>query len=318
MSVSTLPTLADLHAARERIAPWIHRTPVLTCETFNAMSGASLFFKCENFQKAGAFKSRGAVNAVFSLSDAEAARGVATHSSGNHGMALARAAACRGINCTVVMPETAPQPKIDAVKGYGGAVRFCAPTNSAREAALAEVLEEHAAVFVAPYDDARVIAGQGSCAMELLEQVPDLDAVIAPVGGGGLISGTAIACRGMAPDMKIYAGEPAQADDAYRSLAAGRRIVEDAPDTIADGLKASLGELNWQIISTHVEAIFRVEETEIIEAMRLTWQRMKIVIEPSCAVPLAAILANPAAFAGQRIGVILTGGNVDLNRLPWL
>jgi len=318
MSASTLPTLADLNATRERIAPWIHRTPVLTCETFNAMSGATLFFKCENFQKAGAFKSRGAVNAVFSLSDAQATRGVATHSSGNHGMALARAAACRGIECTVVMPETAPQPKIDAVKGYGGDVRFCAPTNSAREAALNAVLEERGAVFVAPYDDARVIAGQGSCAMELLEQVPDLDAVIAPVGGGGLISGTAIACRGMAPDVKIYAGEPAQADDAYRSLAAGKRIVEDAPDTIADGLKASLGELNWQIISTHIQAIFRVEEAEIVEAMRLTWQRMKIVIEPSCAVPLAAILANPEVFAGQRIGVILTGGNVDLNRLPWL
>jgi len=318
MSASTLPTLADLNAARERIAPWIHRTPVLTCETFDAMSGATLFFKCENFQKAGAFKSRGAVNAVFSLSDAQATRGVATHSSGNHGMALARAAACRGIECTVVMPETAPQPKIDAVKGYGGDVRFCAPTNSAREAALNAVLEERGAVFVAPYDDARVIAGQGSCAMELLEQVPDLDAVIAPVGGGGLISGTAIACRGMAPDVKIYAGEPAQADDAYRSLAAGKRIVEDAPDTIADGLKASLGELNWQIISTHIQAIFRVEEAEIVEAMRLTWQRMKIVIEPSCAVPLAAILANPEVFAGQRIGVILTGGNVDLNRLPWL
>ena len=318
MTRALLPELADLKTARERIAPWIHRTPVLTCETFDAMSGASLFFKCENFQKAGAFKSRGAVNAVFSLSDEDAARGVATHSSGNHGMALARAAACRGIDCTVVMPETAPQPKIDAVKGYGGDVRFCAPTNSAREAALNAVLEEHDAVFVAPYDDARVIAGQGSCAMELLEQVPDLDGIIAPVGGGGLVGGTAIACRGLAPNMKIYAGEPAQADDAYRSLAAGERLVEDAPNTIADGLKASLGVLNWQIISTHVDAIFRAEEADIIEAMRLTWQRMKIVIEPSCAVPLASILAHPDVFAGQRIGVILTGGNVDLTRLPWL
>ncbi len=314
----SVPTLADLHSARERIAPWIHRTPVLTCETFDVMSGASLFFKCENFQKAGAFKSRGAVNAVFSLGQAEAARGVATHSSGNHGMALARAAACRGIDCTVVMPETAPQPKIDAVRGYGGEIRFCAPTNSARENTLAAVLDERNAVFVPPYDDARVIAGQGSCAMELLEQVPDLDGVIAPVGGGGLISGTAIACRGLADDICIYAGEPAQADDAFRSLAAGARIVENAPDTIADGLKASLGELNWQIISTHVEAIFRVEEAEIIEAMRLTWERMKIVIEPSCAVPLAAILAHPQPFAGRRIGVILTGGNVDLKQLPWV
>lgn len=312
------PSFDDVCRARERIAPWIHRTPVLTCETFDAMTGASLFFKCENFQKAGAFKTRGAVNAVFSLSDADAARGVATHSSGNHGMALARAAACRGIGCTVVMPDTAPQPKIDAVRGYGGDVRFCAPSNSARETTLAAVLDEHNAVFVPPYDDARVIAGQGSCAMELLEQVPELDAVIAPIGGGGLISGTAIACHGLAPGMSVYAGEPAQADDAYRSLAAGRRIVEDAPDTIADGLKASLGELNWQIVSSRVEAIFRAEETGIVDAMRLTWERMKIVIEPSCAVPLAAILAHPQSFEGRRVGVILTGGNVDLKRLPWI
>ncbi|GAB3684860.1 pyridoxal-phosphate dependent enzyme [Salinisphaera aquimarina] len=312
-----IPTIDDLHAARTRIAPWIHRTPVLTCDTLDRMSGASLFFKCENFQKTGAFKARGAVNAVFSLTDTQAAQGVATHSSGNHGMALARAAACRGIACTVVMPKTAPQPKIDAVRGYGGNVLFCEPTNSAREAALQTVIEQSGAIFVAPFNDAAVIAGQGSCALELLEQMPDLDAIIAPVGGGGLISGTAIACKSTAEGMKVYAAEPAQADDAYRSLKAGQRLVEDAPDTIADGLRASLGPLTWQIIQAHVDDIFLASEADIVAAMRLIWQRMKIVIEASCALPLAAILNNPETFAGQRVGVILTGGNVDLSRLPW-
>ncbi|WP_353250690.1 pyridoxal-phosphate dependent enzyme [Salinisphaera sp. T31B1] len=311
------PSLDDLQRARSRIAPWIHRTPVLTSETFDRMSGASLFFKCENFQKAGAFKSRGAVNAVFSLTDDQARRGVATHSSGNHGMALARAAACRGIACTVVMPRTAPRAKIDAVRGYGADIVFCQPTNTARAEAVADVLEKTGAEFVHPFDDSRVIAGQGSCALELLEQVPDLDAVIAPIGGGGLISGTAIACRGIRPSLSVYAGEPANADDAWRSLAAGRRLVEDAPDTIADGLKASLGELTWSIVSSEVDAIFRASEAQIVDAMRLTWERMKIVIEPSCAVPLAAVLAQPEPFAHRRVGVILTGGNVDLACLPW-
>ncbi|MBO9470836.1 pyridoxal-phosphate dependent enzyme [Endozoicomonas sp. G2_2] len=313
----SLPTFDDVCRAQARIAPWIHRTPVLTSATFDRMTGAQLLFKCENFQKAGAFKSRGAVNAVFGLSEAEARRGVATHSSGNHGMALARAAACRGIVCTVVMPETAPQAKIDAVRGYGGQIVFCEPRNAARQETLDAVIADSGANFVPPYDDARVIAGQGSCAKELLEDVPDLDIVIAPVGGGGLISGTALSARALSPATRVIAAEPANADDAKRSREAGARLVEDAPNTIADGLKASIGELTWQFVASKIDDILLADEHEIIEAMRLTWQRMKIIIEPSCAVPLAAILRHRDVFAGKRVGVILTGGNVDLQRLPW-
>ncbi|MES1945739.1 serine racemase [Salinisphaera sp. C84B14] len=312
-----LPDYDDVCRAHERIAPWIHRTPILTSATFDAMTGATLFFKCENFQKAGAFKSRGAVNAVFGLDEADARRGVATHSSGNHGMALARAAACRGIDCTVVMPETAPRAKVAAVRGYGGSVVFCAPRNTARQQTLDEIVAESGANVVPPYDDARVIAGQGTCAKELLEDVEGLDMVIAPIGGGGLVAGTALSCRALSPTTRLLAAEPANADDAYRSLAAGERLVEDAPDTIADGLKASLGELNWDIVRRHVDAILLAQEAAIVEAMHLIWQRMKIIIEPSCALPLATILHHPKRFAGQRAGVILTGGNVDLDRLPW-
>lgn len=313
----TLPTFEDVQSARRRVAPWTHRTPVLTSATFDAMTGAQLFFKCENLQKAGSFKARGASNAVFMLDDMRARRGVATHSSGNHGMALARAAACRAISCTVVMPETAPQPKIDAVRGYGGEIVFCAPSNSDRRDTLAAIIETSGANVVAPYDDTRVIAGQGSCALELLEDVPGLDIVIAPVGGGGLISGTVLACRGASPTTRVLAGEPAHADDAHRSLRAGERIVEDAPNTIADGLKASLGELTWPFLRDGVDDVLLAQEREIIESMRLTWQRMKIVIEPSAAVPLATIFKHRDLFAGQRVGVILTGGNVALDRLPW-
>ena len=313
----TPPTFDDVRRARERIAPWIHHTPVLTSATFDAMSGARLCFKCENLQKAGAFKSRGAVNAVFGLSDAEAARGVATHSSGNHGMALARAAACRGIEATVVMPDTAPRAKIEAVRGYGGHIVFCEPRNAARQDTLDAVVADSGANVVPPYDDARVIAGQGSCAAELLDDVADLDIVIAPIGGGGLISGTVLSCRALSPATRVIAAEPANADDARRSLDAGRRLIEDAPDTIADGLKASLGELTWQFVSRQVHDILLAEEDEIVAAMRLIWQRMKLVVEPSCAVPLATILRHAEVFAGRRVGVILTGGNVDLDRLPW-
>lgn len=313
----TLPTDAELTAARERIAPWIHRTPVLTCDTLDSMTGASLFFKCENFQKTGAFKARGATNAVFSLTDTVAARGVATHSSGNHGQALARAAACRGIPATVVMPETAPIPKSDAVRGYGANIVFCKPTNAARASTLADTVAETGAEFIPPYNDRRVIAGQASCAAEMLEDVADLDAIIAPIGGGGLISGTILACRDAAPSVSIYAGEPAAADDAFRSLGTGTLVQNDASETIADGLKASLGDITWPIVRDHVAGIVPVDEDEIVAAMRLIWQRMKIIIEPSCAVALAAILTARPQFAGQRIGVILTGGNVDLDRLPW-
>jgi threonine dehydratase len=255
---------------------------------------------------------------VFGLEEADARRGVATHSSGNHGMALARAAACRGIECTVVMPETAPRAKVDAVRGYGGQVVFCAPRNTARQQTLDEIVAASGANVVPPYDDVRVIAGQGTCAKELLEDIEDLDIVIAPIGGGGLVSGTALSCRALSPRTKVLAGEPANADDAHRSVKAGERLVEDAPDTIADGLKASLGELNWRIVTRDVDDILLASEEAIVKAMRLIWQRMKIIVEPSCAVPLATILHHPERFAAQRVGVILTGGNVDLDRLPWL
>ena len=312
-----IPTFADLLIANERIKPYIHRTPVLTSSYINDLVGAELFFKCENFQKAGAFKARGASNAVFGLSDDQAAKGVATHSSGNHGTCLAYAAGRRGIACTVVMPRTAPQAKKDAVKGYGGVVVECEPSTTSREAVFAGVVAKSGAEFVHPYNDPRVIAGQGTCSKELIEQVAGLDAVVAPVGGGGMVSGTCLSLSNLAPKIKIYAAEPKQADDAYRSFKAGHIIADDAPNTVADGLKVPLKELTWHFVSKHVADIFTTSEQEIIDAMLLMWKRMKIVVEPSSAVPLAAILKNKKHFAGQRIGVIVTGGNVDLEKLPW-
>ena len=312
-----IPTFADLLIAHERIKPYIHRTPVLTSSYINDLVGAELFFKCENFQKAGAFKARGASNAVFGLSDDQAAKGVATHSSGNHGTCLAYAAGRRGIACTVVMPRTAPQAKKDAVKGYGGVVVECEPSTTSREAVFAGVVAKSGAEFVHPYNDPRVIAGQGTCSKELIEQVAGLDAVVAPVGGGGMVSGTCLSLSNLAPKIKIYAAEPKQADDAYRSFKAGHIIADDAPNTVADGLKVPLKELTWHFVSKHVADIFTTSEQEIIDAMLLMWKRMKIVVEPSSAVPLAAILKNKKHFAGQRIGVIVTGGNVDLEKLPW-
>ena len=317
LSAGDIPTLADMLVAHERIRPHVHRTPVLTSRAIDEAAGAELFFKCENFQKAGAFKARGASNAVFGLSDAEAARGVATHSSGNHGLCLAYAARRRGIPCTVVMPRTAPQAKKDAVAAYGGRVVECEPSTSSREAVFAEVVAETGAEFVHPYNDARVIAGQATCSKELIEQVPGLDAVIAPIGGGGMVSGTCLTLSSLAPDVEIHAAEPAQADDAARSLHAGKIIAYDAPETIADGLKVPLKALTWHFVSRHVKGIHTVSEEEIVAAMRLIWARMKIVMEPSSAVSLAAVLKNPDVFAGRRVGVIITGGNVDLGRLPW-
>ncbi len=313
-----ISTFEDVQAAHEGIKPYIHRTPVLTSSYFNGQSGAELFFKCENFQKAGAFKVRGASNAVFGLDEAQAAKGVATHSSGNHALSLSYAASRRGIGATVVMPGTAPEAKKAAVRGYGGKIIECAPSTVAREAALEAVVAETGADFVHPYNDHRVIAGQGTCALELVEEVGGLDAVVAPIGGGGMISGCCLTLSAVAPETKVYAAEPKNADDAYRSLEAGHIIEDDAPQTIADGLKVSLRERTWHFVSTCVADILLATEDEIIEAMRLTWQRMKIVIEPSSAVALAVILKNPKVFAGRRIGVILTGGNVDLNKLPWL
>ncbi len=312
-----IPTLDDMLVARARIAPHIHRTPVLTSRFLNELTGAELFFKCENLQKAGAFKARGASNAVFGLSDEQAARGVATHSSGNHGTCLSYAAGRRGIPCTVVMPRTAPQAKKDAVRGYGGRVVECEPSTSSREAVFAEVVAATGAEFVHPYNDWRVIAGQATCSAELIEQVEGLDAVVAPIGGGGMISGTCLTLSNLAPGVKIYAAEPEQADDAYRSFKAGHIIADDAPETVADGLKVPLKELTWHFVKSHVTDILTASDPEIVEAMKLIWKRMKIVMEPSSAVPLATILKNPETFAGKRVGIIITGGNVDLDRLPW-
>lgn len=312
------PAFEDMAAAHERIRPHIHRTPVLTSEALDAMTGAELVFKCENFQKGGAFKARGACNAVFGLPDAAAARGVITHSSGNHGLSLAYAAGRRGIPATVVMPRNAAQPKKDAVAGYGGRIVECDPATTAREAACAEAQRETGAEFVHPYDDPRVIAGQATCARELMEQVGGLDMVMAPIGGGGLVSGTCLTLSTLAPEVEIVAAEPKNADDAARSLRAGRLIADDAPQTIADGLRTPLKPLTWGFVRAHVSDILTATEDQIVAAMKLVWTRMKIVIEPSSAVPLAAILANPVRLRGKRIGVILTGGNVDLDRLPWV
>ncbi|SFR46754.1 beta-hydroxyaspartate dehydratase BhcB [Litoreibacter janthinus] len=317
-SEAILPTFDDVIVAHERIKPYIHRTPVLTSRFMNELTGAKLFFKCENFQKAGAFKVRGASNAVFGLSEAEAAKGVATHSSGNHALSLSYAAGQRGIPCHVVMPNTAPEAKKAAVRGYGGLITECEPSTSSREAVFAEVQSRTGANFVHPYNDPRVIAGQATCSRELLEQVEGLEAIIAPIGGGGMISGCCLTLSRLAPKMEIYAAEPEQADDAYRSFKAGRIIADDAPVTVADGLKVPLKENTWHFVSRYVTDILTASEEEIIEAMKLTWQRMKIVMEPSCAVPLATILKNPATFRGKRVGVIITGGNVDLDKLPWM
>ena len=313
-----IPTFDDVIAAHARIRPYIHRTPVLTSSYLNELTGAELFFKCENFQKAGAFKVRGACNAVFGLADDKLARGVATHSSGNHALSLSYAAGRRGTPCTVVMPRTAPQAKKDAVRGYGGVIVECEPSTSSREAVFAEMVAKTGADFVHPYNDSRVIAGQATCSRELMEQVEGLECLVAPIGGGGMISGTCPTVSSTAPGVKIYAAEPQQADDAYRSFKAGHIIADDAPVTVADGLKVPLKDLTWHFVKNYVTDILTASEAEIIEAMKLTWTRMKIVIEPSCAVPLATILKNPDVFRGRRVGVIITGGNVDLDTLPWM
>jgi threonine dehydratase len=312
------PTIKDVREAFDRIQPYVHRTPVLTCSTLNEMCDAEIFFKCENFQKVGAFKIRGATNGVFSLSKEEASRGVATHSSGNHGAALARAAGWRGVKAYVVMPENVPQIKRDAVGDYGAEIIFCKPTVKARDEGLAKVLERTGAALIHPYNDYRVISGQGTVALELCEEIPELDMVMTPVGGGGLLSGTAITLNALAPKTHVIAAEPERADDAFRSFHAGKIIPVDNPDTIADGLRTSLGDLTFPIIKRYVQDIITVSEEGIVAAMRTIWERMKIVVEPSASVPLGALLTKRAEFSGKRIGVILTGGNVDLANLPWV
>ena len=317
-----IPTFQDMLAAHERVKPYIHRTPVLTSTYVNTLAGCEIFFKCENFQKAGAFKVRGASNAVFGLSDAEAENGVCTHSSGNHALSLSYAAGRRGIPCNVVMPRTAPEAKKAAVRGYGGTITECEPSTSSREEVFAQVQARTGGNFVHPYNDPRVIAGQGTCSREFLDQMDDfggkLDMIVAPIGGGGMISGTCLTLSHLAPEVQVIAAEPEQADDAYRSFKAGHIIADDAPDTVADGLKVPLKDLTWHFVKNHVSDILTASDPEIVEAMKLIWQRMKIVVEPSSAVPLATILKTPDVFAGKRVGVILTGGNVDLAKLPWL
>ena len=313
-----IPTFDDVLAARQRIEPHIHRTPVLTSEFMNDLTGAELFFKCENLQKAGAFKARGASNAVFGLSDQLAAKGVATHSSGNHGLCLSYAAGRRGIPVSVVVPRTAPEAKKEAMRGYGATVVECEPSTTSREQVFADVVAKSGADFVHPYNDPRVIAGQGTCSLELHEDVGPLDAIVAPIGGGGMISGTCLTLSNVSPDTKIFAAEPEQADDAYRSFKAGHIIADDAPVTVADGLKVPLKDLTWHFVSNHVSDILLCSEQEIIDAMFIIWQRMKIVMEPSSAVTLATILKNKQTFAGKRVGLVITGGNVDLKKLPWM
>ncbi len=312
-----IPDIDDVIEAHERIKPYIHQTPVLTSSTIDEISGAQLFFKCENFQKTGVFKARGASNAVFGLTAEVAKRGVTTHSSGNHALSLSYAAGRRGIPVTVVMPHTAPQPKKDAVIGYGGTIVECEPSTTSREAAISKIVEKTGAEFIHPYNDPRVIAGQATCSLELLDQVENLDMISAPIGGGGMISGTCLTLSNIAPDVKIYAAEPLNADDAARSFRAGHIIADDAPETIADGLKVPLKDLTWHFVKNHVTDILIATEDEIIAAMKLVWKRMKIVVEPSSAVPLATILKNCDLFEGKRVGIIITGGNVDLDALPW-
>ncbi len=309
--------LDSIRAAHERIRPYIHRTPVLTSERLNEVAGASLFFKCENFQKIGAFKARGATNAVFALDDAIARRGVATHSSGNHGAAVARAAKLRGIPAHIVMPSNSAKVKIRAVESYGAHIVFCEPTEKAREATCAEAIKETGATLIHSFENENVVAGQGTAAVELLEDVSNLDVVMCPVGGGGLLSGTAVAAKSMRPRIKVIAVEPANADDAAQSFRAGRRIVTEKKFTIADGLRTNVGEPNFAIIQRYVDEIVTVSEEAIVSAMRTVWETMKIVIEPSAAVPYAAIVENKIDVSGKRVGIILTGGNVDLDALPW-
>jgi threonine dehydratase len=311
-------TLEDIRAAQARIRDHIRQTPVLTSATLDERSGSRLFFKCENFQQAGVFKARGAHNAVFALPEREAAAGVLTHSSGNHGAALSLAARRRGIPAHIVVPAGASAAKMEAIRRYGGRITVCPATLAEREAAAARIREETGAQLVHPYDDPLIVAGQGTAALELLAEVPDLEAVMAPVGGGGLLSGTALAAKGLRPAMKVYGAEPAGADDAARSLAAGRLLPQDNPRTIADGLRTSLGRITFPILRDHLEGILTVSEEEIVEALRLVWQVMKIVIEPSSAVPVAAVLRPGGPLRGRRVGIILSGGNVDLDRLPWL
>ncbi|CAN5142264.1 pyridoxal-phosphate dependent enzyme [soil metagenome] len=312
-----IPTFQDIDEAHERILPYIHFTPVLTSDTINDFTGAKVWFKCENLQKIGAFKIRGALNAVLLLPPEFKEKGVATHSSGNHAQALARAARQNGLKAYIVMPENAPKAKKNAVIGYGAEVTTCIPTLEARETKLQELVDKTGATFIHPYNNYRVIAGQATAAYELLQEIADLDIIITPIGGGGLISGTALIAHYVSPDTQVIGGEPSGADDAFQSLKAGKIVAKEKPESIADGLLATLGTKPFNIIQKHVSQIITVEEEEIIAAMKMIWERMKIIVEPSASVPLAALLKSKKQFSGKRIGIILSGGNVDLENLPF-
>jgi threonine dehydratase len=316
--VNAAPTFQDIRDAAVRIAPLASHSPAVTSEALDRITGAQLFFKCENFQRTGSSKIRGASNAILQLSDAEAARGVVTHSSGNHASAVACAAQHRGIRADIVMPDNTPMVKRETTEMFGGMIHFCAPTLEAREATMNAIREESGATLIHPYDNPHVIAGQGTAALELVGDVPGLDAVIAPVSGGGLLSGTAIAATSLKPGIRVFGAEPAMADDAARSFHSGKlEAALPGRATIADGLRAILCERTLGIIREHVSDIFTVSEEAIIDAMKLLWRYLKIVIEPSAAVPFAVLMANHESFAGQRVGIILSGGNVDLDKLPW-
>lgn len=307
-------TLTDLTEAHERIKPYIHRTPVLKSEGLNQIAGCEVYFKCENFQKVGAFKARGGMNAVLGLSQAERNRGITTHSSGNHAQAIALAAKLTHSKAYIVMPKNAPSVKVNAVKGYGAEVVFCENTLQAREDTVEKVIQETGACFVHPYNDQRIICGQATAALELFEELPTApDFLLTPVGGGGLLSGSALAAHFLSPETTVIGTEPEGADDAYRSFHAGKLIPQVDPQTVADGLRTSLGSMTFGIIQEHVSDILLVNDEEIIEAMKLIWQRMKIIIEPSCAVPFAALLRNKEKFQGKSVAIILSGGNVDIN-----
>lgn len=305
---------SDIEQAANRIAPYIHVTPIMTNKSINEQYDLDLFFKCENFQKIGAFKIRGGMNASLQLNATQLSKGIATHSSGNHAQALAFAAKMLGIKAYIVMPESSPQVKVNAVRGYGAQVSICASNQAARESTLQEIVDRTGATFIHPYDNDEVITGQATCVKEMIEAIPDLDIVVTPVGGGGLLSGTCLGAYYFKPGLKVYAGEPEGAADAVLSLQSGK--VEKAPfiDTIADGLLTTLSERTLDIIKTHVTDIFLVSDDEIKAALRLVYERMKIIIEPSCAVPLAAVIKNAALFKGKKVGIILTGGNVDLGK----
>lgn len=313
----TIPTVTDIQNVHEAIAPYVHRTPVLTSKSINEIAGAELYFKCENFQKIGAFKMRGATSAALALSAEEIEKGLATHSSGNHAQAVALSAKNLNTKAYIVMPNNAPSIKKQATAGYGAEITFCEPTQAARESTLAEIVKDKGATFIHPYDDYNVIVGQASCAKELIEDCPILDAIIAPIGGGGLMAGTALSAKYLSPMTKVYGAEPEAVNDAYRSFQSGKMEVNTTTNTIADGLKVNVGKKNFGIIKEHLAAILTVSEEEIADAMKLIWERMKIIIEPSCAVPLAAILKYPEPFAQRKVGLILTGGNVDVNKLPF-